>query len=50
MTKEEIEQAFADAGWHLDGSFADHLVVGYDNDRLSILAHGWAWETDDPFF
>jgi len=50
MTKEEIEQAFVDAGWQLDSGFAEHLVVGLDNDRLSILAHGWAWETDDPFF
>jgi len=40
MTKEEIEQAFVDAGWQLDSGFAEHLVVGLDNDRLSILAHG----------
>jgi len=50
MTREEIEQAFLGAGWQLDGGFAEHLIVGYDNDRLSILAHSWAWETDDPFF
>ena len=50
MTREEIEQAFLDAGWQLDGGFAKHLIIGYDNDRLSILAHNRAWETDDPFF
>ena len=50
MTREEIEQAFVDAGWQLDGGFAEHLVVGHDNEYLSILAYSWAWETDDPFF
>jgi hypothetical protein len=38
-----------DAGWRLDGSFAEHMVVGYD-DRASILAYRWAWELDDPVF
>ena len=50
MTKEEIEQAFVDAGWQLDEGFAEHLVIGGDNDSLSILAHAWAWQTDDPLF
>ncbi len=50
MTREEIEQAFVDAGWQLDNGFAEHLVIGRDNDRLSILAHSWTWQTDDPFF
>jgi len=50
MNKEEIEQAFADAGWQIDGSFADRLLVGHDDDHLSILAHDWVWGTDDPIF
>jgi hypothetical protein len=50
MTREDIEQAFLDAGWQLDDGFAEHLVIGHDNDSLSILAHAWAWQTDDPFF
>jgi hypothetical protein len=50
MNKEEIEQAFAGAGWQLDGSFAERLLVGHDDDRLSILAHSWVWGTDEPIF
>jgi len=48
---QEIENRFARAGWHLDGGFADHLVIGYSDEvGLSILARKEAWETDDPFF
>jgi hypothetical protein len=47
MTKEEIEQRFASAGWDLDGSFAEHLVVGYNGNGMSLLAHKESWETDD---
>jgi hypothetical protein len=50
VSPEEIEQSFASAGWHLDGSFAEYLVIGYNDDGLSILARKEAWETDDPFF
>jgi hypothetical protein len=50
MTREEIEQAFIDAGWQIDGSFAEHLIVGHDDGHLSILAHDWVWGTDDPIF
>ncbi len=50
MSKEEIEQGFVNAGWELDGSFSEHLVIG-EVDYLSILAHRqWTWETDDPMF
>jgi len=49
MTKEEIEQAFTNAGWGLDGGFSENLVIGEDHD-LSILAPRWAWETGDPAF
>ena len=48
MGPQEIENRFARAGWHLDGGFADHLVIGYSNEvGLSILARKEAWETDD---
>jgi hypothetical protein len=50
MEKEEIEQSFQSAGWELDGSFADDLVIGYDGDSFSILAHREVWETNDPAF
>ena len=50
MTKEEIEQRFASAGWELDGSFAEHLVVGYNGDGMSLLAHKESWESDDGSF
>jgi hypothetical protein len=50
VSPEEIENNFASAGWHLDGSFLDYLVIGYTDDRLSILARKEAWQTDDPTF
>jgi hypothetical protein len=50
MTREQIEQSFAKVGWDLDGSFRDHLVIGYSGDGISILAHKEAWGTEEPFF
>jgi hypothetical protein len=50
MTKEEIEQRFANAGWDLDGSFAEHLVIGYNGERISLLADKESWETDEASF
>jgi hypothetical protein len=50
VNREEIERRFALSGWGLDGSFADHLVIGYSGDELSLLAHKEAWEEDDPVF
>ena len=47
MEREEIENRFASAGWHLDGGFTDYLVIGYSDDGLSILARKEAWETDE---
>ena len=47
VSAQEIENRFASAGWHLDGGFTDHLVIGYSDDGLSILARKEAWETDD---
>jgi hypothetical protein len=49
VSPEEIENSFTSAGWQLDGSFLDYLVIGY-TDGLSILAGKEAWETDDPVF
>jgi hypothetical protein len=49
MTREEIEQAIEAAGWRIDEGFSSHLLVGNDT-TLSILAHRWVWETDDPVF
>ena len=43
MTQEEIKQGFAEAGWELDGSFYEHLTIGY-TEELSILAYPQAWE------
>jgi hypothetical protein len=47
---EEIEQRFASAGWELDGSFAEHLIIGYTGDHVSLLAHQEVWGTEDPIF
>jgi hypothetical protein len=46
---EELQQSFANAGWNLEGSFEEHLVIGYSGD-ISILAHTSLWGTDDPVF
>ena len=46
-----IEQRFVRAGWELDGSFSEHLIVGHDGDSLSILDYPQAGETEeDPVF
>ena len=51
MYPREIEKSFANAGWDLDGGrFADHLVIGYSSDGISILAHKEAWGTENPAF
>ena len=50
MRREQIEQKFLEAGWDLDGSFEDYLLIGHNDQRISILAHREHWETDDPLF
>jgi hypothetical protein len=50
VNKEEIEQRFANAGWRLDGSFEDVLIIGHGDEGFSILAHKEAWGTEDPAF
>ena len=47
---EAIEQSFASAGWDIDGGFSEYLIIGYNGDGLSILAHPEAGETEDPLF
>ena len=51
-SQQSIERSLSDAGWLLDGSFMDHLVIGYTEDgQLSILAAKEAWEnSDSPVF
>src|SRR5215203_6290184 len=48
--REEIVQRFVTAGWDLDGSFEDYLLIGHDGHRLSLLAHREFWGTDHPIF
>jgi hypothetical protein len=50
VNREEIEQRFASAGWELDGSFAEHLIIGYNGDGVSLLAHAEVWGADDSIF
>jgi hypothetical protein len=48
---EMIEQSFARAGWELDDSFSEYLVIGHNGDGLSILAYPEAGITEeDPVF
>ncbi len=48
MKREELKQGFASAGWDLDGSFEDHLIIGFSADGLSLLAHKEWWGVDHP--
>jgi hypothetical protein len=50
MDQKEIVQSLTSAGWALDVSFADDLIMGYDGDYLSILAHREVWESNNPAF
>ena len=50
MYKDEIEQSFTTVGWDLDGSFANHLVIGFSGEGISILAHKETWGKEDPVF
>jgi hypothetical protein len=48
--KEEIKQNFTRVGWDIDGSFSEYLLIGSNDDGLSILAHPEVWDSDDPVF
>ena len=50
MKRDEIERRFLEAGWELDGSFEDYLLIGHDGERISLLAHREHWGTDNPIF
>lgn len=50
MHQEEIEQRFFSAGWSIDGSFSEYLIIGYSGDEMSLLAHKGTWEDDEPMF
>jgi hypothetical protein len=50
MKREEIEQRLLDAGWELDASFEDYLLIGHDGERTSLLAHREYWGTENPIF
>ena len=50
VTRQEIEQCFDEAGWELDGSCAENLIIGYSGNHFSLLAHKEVWGTDDPIF
>ena len=46
-----IEESLARAGWELDDSFSEYLIIGYNCDNLSILAYEQeAREPEDPVF
>jgi hypothetical protein len=50
VDKQAIERSFTRAGWELDGSFSEYLVIGSKSDILSILAYEQAGEPEDPVF
>jgi len=51
VDRERIEQTFGRAGWELDDSFSEYLIIGHNGDGLSILAYPEAGVTEeDPVF
>ena len=51
MHRRAIEQRFARAGWELDASFSEYLIIGHKSTGLSILAYPEAAdEPEDPVF
>ena len=51
MNREAIEHRFTRAGWELDDSFSEYLIIGYNSDSLSILSYApQAREPEDPVF
>ena len=51
MNREATEQRFTRAGWELDDSFSQYLIIGSKSDILSILAYApRAREPEDPVF
>jgi hypothetical protein len=51
VNREAIEQRFTRAGWELDDSFSEYLIIGSNTGSLSILANApQAHEPEDPVF
>jgi len=51
VNREAIEHRFTRAGWEIDSSFSEYLVIGSNSDSLSILAYApQAREPEDPVF
>ncbi|CAA9462924.1 MAG: hypothetical protein AVDCRST_MAG28-3614 [uncultured Rubrobacteraceae bacterium] len=50
MGRQEIEHAFANAGWDLDDCFTDVLIIGCSGDSVSLLAHEEAWRDNESVF
>jgi hypothetical protein len=51
VNREAIEQRFTRAGWELDDSFSEYLIIGSNTGSLSILANAQeAHEREDPVF
>jgi hypothetical protein len=45
-----MEQALTEAKRQIDGGFSAYLIVGHDGYDVSILAHNWVWDADNPVF
>ena len=50
MNREAIEQRFTRAGWEIDSSFSEYLIIGSNSNSLSILAYAQAREPEDSIF
>ena len=50
MNREAIEQRFTRAGWEIDSSFSEYLIIGSNSNSLSILAYAQAREPEDSVF
>jgi hypothetical protein len=46
--REEIEQGFTNAGWHIDADFLGLLIIGYKVESLSILTREQALDANVP--
>jgi hypothetical protein len=50
VTREEVERAFADAGWELDNTFCTSESVVGSCGELMILAYESEIRSEDPLF
>jgi hypothetical protein len=49
VDREAIEQQLVEAGWEVDGSFAELLAIG-NAEEISILVPQWAWQDGMPLY